>query len=381
MRKVWAYGLVMAILIGGGILALNARSLPVTVVSPERDVPLRLYGLGTVEARVLSQVGFEVGASVVSLTADAGDRVEQGRELAALQHAEQAARVARASAAVAANRASRVRAEATIARAQAVLDQRRAANHRQKDLARKDVTSIQRAEEAQRDEDVARAELDVARADLAVIAAQGADTEAALALEETLLAQYRLHAPYDAVIATRHAEPGEVVKAGDPIFTLFDPASVWIQAYVDEERAGQIALDQPGTIRLRSMPQATFHGRVARIGLESDRANEERRVWLSCTDCPETMYLGEQAEVRILTGTRDRALMVPELAIAGFDGHRGTVWVVREGRFDTLEMTFGARDDKGRVEVTSAVPNGVRIVARPASTLVAGGRARIVEAP
>jgi HlyD family secretion protein len=58
--------------------------------------------------------------------------------------------------------------------------------------------------------------------------------------------------------------------------------------------------------------------------------NEERRVWLTCADCPAEMFLGEQAEVRILTGTAT-ALMVPEVAITGFDGHRGTVWTVRTG--------------------------------------------------
>ena len=55
--------------------------------------------------------------------------------------------------------------------------------------------------------------------------------------------------------------------------------------------------------------------------------NEERRVWLICTDCPAEMALGEQAEVRILTGTRDTALMVPEVVISGFDGYRGRVCV------------------------------------------------------
>jgi HlyD family secretion protein len=68
-----------------------------------------------------------------------------------------------------------------------------------------------------------------------------------------------------------------------------------------------LRLGQPGTIRLRSQPAAEFHGTIARIGLESDRVNEERRVWLTCADCPAEMFLGEQAEVRILTGTRATA--------------------------------------------------------------------------
>lgn len=381
MRKIWLYGAVAIVAIVAGTLVLTERPLTVPVVRPETDVALRIYGLGTVEARVLSRVGFEVGAALTTLMADAGDAVGKGQVLAALHPAEQEARVARARASVAANVAALAKAGAAVDRARSILAQREAANRRQQDLARQDFASVQRAEEAQRDEDVARADLAVAVAEVAVIGAQGEDVAAALRLEETLLAHHRLIAPYDAVIVARHAEAGTVVKAGDAIFTLIAPETVWIQAYIDEERAGQLALGQSGTIRLRSRPQAEFHGTIARIGLESDRVNEERRVWLTCTDCPATMYLGEQAEVRITTGRRDTAMMVPEIAITGFDGHHGTVWLVQDGRLARAELTFGARDDRGRVEVTGGVPEGAEIVAVPPGGAREGRRARIGAAP
>ena len=381
MRKSLIYGAAAVFALGAGALFLTERPLEVTVVAAETDVPLRIYGLGTVEARILSRVGFEVGATLETLAVDAGDSVRKGQELAVLHQGEQEARVLRARATLAANAANLTKSTAAMDRAQAVLAQRVAANDRQKALARQDVASAQRTEEAQRDEDVARADLAVAHGDLAVIKAQGEDAAAALIMEETLLAHHRLKAPYDATVVARHAEPGTVVRAGDPIFTLIAPETVWIQAYIDEERAGQLALGQSGTIRLRSQPAGEFHGTVARIGLESDRVNEERRVWLTCTDCPRPMYLGEQAEVRILTGTRDRALMVPEIAIDSFDGHRGTVWFVKDGRLGRAELSFGARDDRGRVEVTAGLPDGAEIVAMPPKGADAGRLARIGTAP
>lgn len=381
MRRVWLFGFLAALAIAAGFLFLTERPLTVTVAQPESDVALRIYGLGTVEARILSRVGFEVGGALTALAVDAGDRVAPGQEMASLHADEQEARVARARAAVAANEANLAKADAAVVRARAVLAQSEAANRRQQGLAQRDVASVQRAEEAQRDEDVARADLAVAEADVAVIRAQGMDAAAGLRQEETLLAHHRLIAPYDALVVARHAEAGAVVKAGDPVLTLIDPATVWIQAYVDEERAGQLALGQPGTIRLRSQPAAEFRGTIARIGIESDRVNEERRVWLTCADCPAEMFLGEQAEVRILTGTRATALMVPELAITGFDGHRGTVWTVVDGHLTRAELTFGARDDRGRVEVIGGLPEGAMIVARVPKGAAEGRRARIGEAP
>lgn len=381
MRRIWVYFAIAALAVAAGAVFYTQRPLTVSVVRPEINVPLRIYGLGSVEARVLSRVGFEVGAALLTLSADAGDQISKGQELATLHPAEQEARVARARAAVKANTASVAKAEAGVERARAVLAEREAANKRLQDLARKDVTSVQRAEEAQRDADVARAELAVAEADAAVVAAQTSDAAAALELEDTLLEHHRLVAPYDAVVVARHAEAGTVIKAGDPIFTLIDPASVWIQAYIDEERAGQLALGQRGTVRLRSQPQREFSGVIARIGLESDRTNEERRVWLTCSDCPQPLYLGEQAEVRITTGTRSSALMVPEVAITGFDGHHGHVWLVKDGKLAAAELTFGARDDRGRVEVTSDVPAGASIVSEPLKQPREGRLAQVSSSP
>ena len=73
--------------------------------------------------------------------------------------------------------------------------------------------------------------------------------------------------------------------------------------------------------------------------------------------------------------------MVPELAILGFDGHRGSVWTVQDGRLARAELTFGVRDDRGRVEVTGGLPEGSQIVAVPPQGADEGRLARIGAAP
>ena len=73
--------------------------------------------------------------------------------------------------------------------------------------------------------------------------------------------------------------------------------------------------------------------------------------------------------------------MVPEVAISGFDGHRGWVWLVRDGRLTRAELTFGARDDRGRVEVKNGVPEGSLVVAVPPKGVDEGRLARIEDAP
>ena len=282
----------MAVVLGvASFLFLTERPLNVPVSVVENEVAVRVYGLGSVEARILSKIGFEVGAALTELTVDNGDMVLQGQVLARINSAEQEARMPRARAAVAAARASLRKAETNAIRAKAVMAQRLASNARRQELAGRSVVSAQAAEEAQRDADVATAELAVAQSEIDIVKAQYADTKVALLYEETLLDHHVLRSPFDAIIVDRHVETGTFIRAGEAIFTIMDPATIRTLAYIDEERAGFLEIGQLAEVRLRPQPRQVFQGNVPRIGIESDRANEERRVWIICrrTEC---LHLG-----------------------------------------------------------------------------------------
>jgi HlyD family secretion protein len=372
-------GIAVALVTAAVFLFFNFRPVSVTVVRPEQNVAIRVFGLGTVEARIDSKVGFEVGAALTELTVDHGDSVRQGDVLARLHTAEQEAKVAKAEAVLLSAEAGVKKAEANVSKARAVLAQKQEANRRKQALVARNVVSEQAAEEAKRDEDVAAAELAVALSEVDVAKAYLADARAGLAYEKTLLDHHVLTAPFDAVVVERHKEAGSVIKAGDTIFTLMAPETVWALAYVDESRAGAIHEGQPAEVRLRSLPQETFKARVARIGIESDRVSEERRVWVKCDECPQPVYLGEQAEVRITVADLDQALLVPEAAVTGFDGWTGMVWIVNDGRLHRQTLTFRHRSEDARLEVAGGLPSGAEIVAEIVPGLGEGRAARVAE--
>ena len=204
-RSLIAIAVIASIGVAGWVF-LTERPIAVQVVTIDRDVPVRIYGLGTVEARIVSRIGFEVGAALTGLEVDSGDAVARGQILARLHATEQEARVARAAASVEAAGATLGRTRANVVRARAVLAQREATNTRQQALAVRNTISAQRAEEAQRDVDVAAAELAVAESDIAVALAQRADAEAALRYEQALLDHHVLRAPFDAIVVDRNVE-------------------------------------------------------------------------------------------------------------------------------------------------------------------------------
>lgn len=351
---------------------LNNRPILVQIASLEADVPVRVFGLGTVEARVLSKIGFEVGATLVELDADHGDRVSKGQVLARLSSGEQEAKVAKARAAVQIAEVNIKRAEANLEKAQAVLAQKQEANRRKQALVGRDIVSQQVAEESARDEAVARADIVVFESEIASAKAQLTDARAQLQFEETMLRHRTLVAPYDALVIERHREPGSVIKAGDPIFTLIAVGSYWGLAYIDEARAGFIEEGQRVDARQRSRPQEAFTGRVERIGLESDRLTEERRVYIRGDNPPPRVYLGEQVEFWITVAQLDEALLVPEAAVQGFNGREGKVWTVESGRLQQRLVNFRHRTEDARLEIVGGLPAAARVVTHLESGLREG---------
>jgi HlyD family secretion protein len=356
------------------------RPITVQVASVEDDIVVRVFGLGTVEARVLSKIGFEIGATLIDLNADHGDSVAKGQVLARLNAGEQEAKVAKARAAVLIAEVNIRKTKANVQKAQAVFAQRQDANRRKQTLAGRDIISQQAAEEALRDEAVARADVAVAASEAESAKAQLTDAQAQLQFEETMLRHRTLVAPYDAVIIERHKETGSVIKPGDPIFTVIAVGTYWGLAYVDEARAGFIQEGQSVEARLRSRPQDTFTGRVVRIGLESDRVTEERRVFIRGDNPPPQIFLGEQAEFRITVARLDKALLVPEAAVSGYDGRQGRVWTVEAGRLHHRFVKFRHRTEDARLEVFEPLPDDVRVVVRLEDGFREGRSVQAIEA-
>lgn len=370
-------GLALVVAAGGWWYATQ-RPLDVPVAAVARDVPIRVFGLGTIEAQVLSRVGFEVPGTLVEVLVDHGDEVAAGTVLARLNQTGQEARVAKAEAAVLSAEAAAQRAEAQRARAEALLAQRQATAARRRELAARGSGSIEAAEQAETEVAVAAADLAVNRADAAVAAAALADAKATLLVERTALAKHTLTAPYDAVVIARAREPGTALNPGEAVFTLVARGSLWALAHVDEGRAGDLALGQSATVTMRSRPGAPIAGEVVRIGLESDRVTEERRVYVRCRQCPETVYLGEQAEVVIETGRLAAARLVPEAAVHGFDGADGTVWTIEDGRLAQRRVRFAARTLDARLAITDALPAEVPVAIRVGPGFAVGRPARAV---
>jgi HlyD family secretion protein len=74
-----------------------------------------------------------------------------------------------------------------------------------------------------------------------------------------------IKAPFDGMVMTRVAEPGEVLTAGTAIVTLLDPTKVYLRGFVPEGQIGKVKVGQPARVYLDSAPNKPIDAEISRI--------------------------------------------------------------------------------------------------------------------
>lgn len=262
---------------------------PVLVVRPSGGAQAAFSAYaGEIRAREESALSFRIGGSLVKRLVDAGDRVRGGQLLAELDPGDAGLQVAAA--------------QAEMARLGGDLERYR------KLVAQKLVS--QSAFDAQ------QAAYRAARAQYELMRNQSAYT--------------RLHAPRDGVIATRLAEAGQTVAAGQPVYTLAGDAGREVAIALPESRIREVSIGEPVLVELWSAPGQRMPGRVREI---SPAADPQARTYAARValdgDAANAVELGQSARVYMQEHGEAAALSVPLSAVQrAADGRPASLWVV-----------------------------------------------------
>ena len=350
-----------------GALAWWRLSAPAQVhlAKIERNVEARLFGIGTIEAEIAAQIGFQLAGRMTTVHANQGEIHDKGTILAQLDTTVQQAKYQKALVALEQSGNTIAKSEALLKRAEVNLAQRKAVSDRRQALVSRGAVTREAADEAQSLYRIAEADMAIAKAEYDLIVATRKDLAASVAIEKALLDQHKLTAPFRARIISRLKETGSAVNPGEPVYSIIEPSTIWVRAHIDESLAGAIKIGQTAFVRLRSDPTNVVEAEVVRIDQENDRVTEERRVHVRCRACkPDHLvrHLGEQAEVEIVTRKIDSGLFIPLYAINQYNGRTGKVWVLENGKMSERSVALGNRLLDGRVLVTDSLPSGVAII-------------------
>jgi HlyD family secretion protein len=377
-----AVGFVLVALAAGGTFYWrNNSEIAVRVAAPERNVEVRVFGIGAVEAQVVSKVGFQVAGRIAAIHADQGDLVKAGALLAKLDDDAQRAKLMKSEAAQRQAAANLTKVQAQRDRVEANYQQKKSVSGRRQTLVDRGAVSQEAAEDAAAAEKIARSDVNVVEADVAIAKVAQEDAAAQQRLDTVLLSQHDLRAPFDARVVTRHKELGSIVNAGEAAFTLIPPGSIWVRTFVDEALAGGLMVGQTAFVRLRSESDQSVETEVVRIDQENDRVTEERRLYVRCKACSpqhQLRFLGERAEVEIVKRVIPSGLFMPLRLVEGYDGRSGTVWMVRDGRLVRERVQLGDRLLDGRIHVIGELPGNASIVIEDLPGLREGRAARAV---
>ncbi|MEL7058847.1 MAG: efflux RND transporter periplasmic adaptor subunit [Acidobacteriota bacterium] len=336
----------------------EATRLRVATLPVPAEVPATVLrrSAGRVEARRASTVGFELSGRLVDVSVDEGERVRRGaiiarldRELLQAQRAELVAVVAEA--------------QADLALAEATAD-------RHVEARRLDAVSPQALDEAERGRGAAQAALARARAAVDAVDVQ--------------LDKSSLRAPFDARIARRLADEGQVLAAGEPVLDLLEDRAPDVRFGLPSETATRL---EPGAQVDIEIEGGLHAARVRSVAPRRERATRtvDVVVALEATAWPAGVQVGDLAYFETQAPDADRGRRLPLGALT--EGRRG-LWAVAVVRGEIGDV---AAVERRQVEVVHATAEaawvrgpfaeGDRVVAAGVHRLVPGLDVEIGPAP
>lgn len=339
-------------------------------VQPGRHAP-QVTLFGNVESPHAADLAAALGAEIKALLAHEGDAVAAGTELVLLDDADyrlaldqREAELAEVRAQLDAEHQRHATDLASLEDDLALLTLYRNGVERETDLLKKDLGSASRADDArkllrQQALQVKQRRLAISGHDtrLAELEAQATRVEslrerAALDLDRT-----RVRAPFDAVVTATHVSPGDRVRAGDLLLSLYDRDAIEIRAqlpsrYVADARDA-VASGSPPTALLdtgqRRLPLS-----VSRLAGRIQPGSGGLDLLFALPGRDHGLALGQTVRLQFQLPERADIVALPAAALYG----NGRVYVVRDERLHAVDVevvgTKGAADGDSRVLVSAA---------------------------
>lgn len=355
-------------------------ALAVTVASPEpAELSVTLAANGNIAAWQEASIGSESsGLKLAEVRVNVGDVVKKGQVLAVFTGDTVRADVAQA--------------QASLAEAEAQAADAAANAERARTLEKTGALSQQQINQYVTTAQTAQARVQAARA---VVSAQQVRSRNTQVL-----------APDDGVISARGATVGSVVNAGTELFRLVRQGRLEWRAEVTSAELSRIAPGTPavvtaasgeqvrGTVRTvaptvdpqtrNALVYVDLPGALQKTGASAARPPEGASTPSGGGAGREAPSLGAIKAGMFARGDfelgRSSAPTVPQSAIVPRDGFNNLFLLKDDSRVSQLKVQTGRRVGD-RVEITSALPQGARMVVQGAGFLNDGDLVKVVDAP
>ena len=317
-----------------------------------RALPRWLPVSGTMQPVNQATVKAKVSGDVRQITVREGDSVQAGQMLVRVDTADLDARV--------------LERQGQLQSARAQLGMAEKTNEMNQKLLKQNFISQNASDNAESSLEVAKGNLQAAQAQLRV---------AQNALKDSVAT-----APLSGIVAKRHVQPGEKVGFDTPLMTVVDLKDMELQALVP---SGDIPELKPGmTVDLvvDGFADRKFTGRIGRINPSTEAGTRAILVFVGIPNATLALRGGMFATGRIALAAGAPVATLPATAVRTEAGQT-YIWTIQGGKLAKRNILVGRRDDDaGRVELKTALPADLQVLAARFDNLKEGAPA-LVRAP
>ncbi len=204
--------------------------------------------------------------------------------------------------------------------------------------------------------------------------------EANVRLAQNALKDAVATSPLTGIVAKRHVQPGEKVAFDTPLVTVVDLKEIELQAMVPAVDIPELRIGMPVELAVDGFGDRKFAGRIERINPSTEPGTRAILVFVGVPNPNNELRGGMFSTGRVALAASVPVMSLPSIAVRS-EGGQTYVWTIEDGKLVKRMVVVGRRDEEnGRVEIKTALPATVKVLAARFDNLKEGAPA-LVKAP
>lgn len=185
--------------------------------------------------------------------------------------------------------------------------------------------------------------------------------KSAAAIAKRNLDDTSLRSPISGYVSDKFADAGSTVAPTIPIIKVVDIHPVKARISVPEGEIANMALGQEAIVTLGSMPGREFVGKITDRGVSANPISRSYDVKVTLDNADETLLPGMICDVRLVSATPDRAIVIPNSAVLLDADNQNFVWLASDGVARKRIVGISRMVDSGIV-ISSGLQDGDSVI-------------------
>jgi membrane fusion protein, multidrug efflux system len=354
----------------------GVKNAPVSVAvskAVQRDVPIDLKGVGTVEASSTVTVRAQVTGELTRVGFREGDFVKKGEELFSIDARTYDAQLNQIQANLARDEAVLAQIEANLARDLAQQKYAESQATRYSSLLEKRLISKEQAEQTNANADAASAAVRADRAAVQSARATVEATKAAVANSRVSLSYTSIKAPLDGRTGKLEFKQGNIIGPSTELTTITQVEPIYVTFSLPENQFRSIKQGQPVFITPDAGASPHEPGKLFFIDNTVDTATGTILVKAIFPNRDHKLWPGEFVRIVLRIGTKPNALIIPSQAVqTGQDGP--FVFVVKSDQTVESRPVVPGMSFDGQSVIEKGIAAGETVVTEGQLRVTAGSR-------